>query len=309
MLSSLLWCFIRAIALAAWEAVRLYLWPWRQASSAAGTVFYEGEVQHVRTTPVRHTFRYSVRYVAIELDDDASSALYAARQLAAGKRLSAAEARRLSGCEGGRVQALLVPASAGYEQNPLVVYYCHDRASGELRCCLAEVTNTPWADRVVFAFDPKGDSTPKPLHVSPLQDMRSSWGLKVTPLGHALQVQVTCTHPQMGAFFVATLHAKEASTRDPERWGFLMAHRVALWIYWHAAVLMLRKNLPFLAHPKSVAGPDYRDEVRARQVAEERLDGLRACGCPILAARGDALATGSGRRPMEWTDATDYPWT
>ena len=68
---------------------------------------------------------------------------------------------------------LALPESAGYEQNPICVYYCH-APTGELERCIAEVTNTPWADRVRFAFAPGGESMPKPMHVSPLQDMRSS---------------------------------------------------------------------------------------------------------------------------------------
>lgn len=40
---------------------------------------------------------------------------------------------------------------------------------------IAEVTNTPWGDRVRFAFDPAGDQSPKALHVSPFMDMGNTW--------------------------------------------------------------------------------------------------------------------------------------
>jgi DUF1365 family protein len=49
-----------------------------------------------------------------------------------------------------------------------------------LRRCIAEVTNTPWGERVSFVFDPRGSSVPKSLHVSPFMDMRNVWLLKAT---------------------------------------------------------------------------------------------------------------------------------
>jgi len=40
---------------------------------------------------------------------------------------------------------------------------------------IAEVTNTPWGDRVRFVFRPAGDESPKALHVSPFMDMDNTW--------------------------------------------------------------------------------------------------------------------------------------
>jgi DUF1365 family protein len=74
----------------------------------------------------------------------------------------------------GAVHLLTNPISAGYVQNPISVYYCYSNA-GQLQQCIAEVTNTPWGERVRFLFDPKGTSVPKCLHVSPMMDMKSTW--------------------------------------------------------------------------------------------------------------------------------------
>lgn len=76
-------------------------------------------------------------------------------------------------CAGG-VLLLTAPVSAGYTQNPISVYYCK-AAGGELQRCTAEVTNTPWGERVTFLFDPEGQEVPKAMHVSPLMDMKSTW--------------------------------------------------------------------------------------------------------------------------------------
>ena len=67
-----------------------------------------------------------------------------------------------------------------------------DDMAGELRCCIAEVTNTPWGDRVAFPFAPAGDLTPKALHVSPLQDMLSHWSLATTPPAETARLDVRC---------------------------------------------------------------------------------------------------------------------
>lgn len=74
----------------------------------------------------------------------------------------------------GSVLLLTNPGSAGYRQNPISIYYCYSLHS-HLQCCIAEVTNTPWGERVTFAFDPKGTVVPKALHVSPMMDMANSW--------------------------------------------------------------------------------------------------------------------------------------
>ena len=66
------------------------------------------------------------------------------------------------------------PQVAGYVQNPISVYYCFGRGSS-LEVCIAEVTNTPWGERVTFLFEPCGETTPKALHVSPLMDMKGEW--------------------------------------------------------------------------------------------------------------------------------------
>ncbi len=79
-----------------------------------------------------------------------------------------------SGACAGDVLLLTTPVSAGYTQNPISVYYCMG-AAGRLRQGIAEVTNTPWGERVTFLFHPEGQDVPKAMHVSPLMDMKSTW--------------------------------------------------------------------------------------------------------------------------------------
>ena len=72
------------------------------------------------------------------------------------------------------MQLLTNPRSAGYTQNPISVYYCHD-AQGVLATSIAEVTNTPWGARLTFMFDPASAKVAKALHVSPFMDMHNQW--------------------------------------------------------------------------------------------------------------------------------------
>lgn len=52
----------------------------------------------------------------------------------------------------GPVRLLTHPPAAGYTQNPISVYYCYSPDGQRLEQCIAEVTNTPWAERVTFLF-------------------------------------------------------------------------------------------------------------------------------------------------------------
>lgn len=48
-------------------------------------------------------------------------------------------------------------------------------------CARAQVTNTPWGERVRFVFRPAGEVVQKALHVSPFMDMRNTWCVRAPP--------------------------------------------------------------------------------------------------------------------------------
>uniref|UniRef100_N1QSI2 Uncharacterized protein n=1 Tax=Aegilops tauschii TaxID=37682 RepID=N1QSI2_AEGTA len=176
----------------------------RGGGGAGATRLYEGRVRHSRRRPAGHAFEYAVRYALVDLD-----------LLPLSGYLSAADARRIASTS-GPVRLLTVPKSVGYEQNPLSVYYCYDEAAQEqdehLKMCIAEVTNTPWGEKVMFTFQPGSDLVAKPLHVSPFM------------------------HPTLGNYFTAALDAKlVGQTNDSVKLAtffWLMPHKVAAGIYW-----------------------------------------------------------------------------
>ncbi|KFK44838.1 hypothetical protein AALP_AA1G309000 [Arabis alpina] len=259
--------------------------------------FYEGTVWHHRLRPVRHSFRYSVRYALYDLDNSLDSPP---------DHLSADEARRLS-TTSGPIFLLTIPPSVGYEQNPLSLYYCYDLdgLSKRLSKCIAQVTNTPWGERVTFVFDPESDLVAKSLQVSPFMDMLGNWKIRANEPGEELSVSIESQHPQHGNFFSATLKAKRipsTQVSDPAVFFWLMPHKVAIWIYWHALKLWW-KNVPFIQHPR-YSNPSYREESAKRDQELHRggLDGShsdQSIGCSSTSFGGCRFA---------WRDAS-WPWS
>ena len=267
--------------------------------ASSGAAFYKGMVMHSRRKPKENSFVYPVRMALINLD---SPPIW--WKPGTGDTLTADEARSTAGTA-GPVHLLTHPPSAGYTQNPISVYYCYGvekednnnnattpqetpknpreknkpaTTTASLEKCLAEVTSTPWGERVTFAFLPalsdnehtkNGQSVPKALHVSPLMDMTSTWTvIAPPPTPTKLFLSVASTHPEYGDYFIAALDAKLdtsapalpneiASMETLLRYGF-QPQRVAFWIYWQAVVL-LWKGVRFFAPPSE----EYKEKVEA----------------------------------------------
>ncbi|GAB2226284.1 hypothetical protein Droror1_Dr00022085 [Drosera rotundifolia] len=265
------------------------------AASSSSVVFFEGIVWHERRRPVHHSFRYRARYALFDLDAVPSNA--------PPDHFSADQARKFADTN-GPVFLLTIPPSVGYVQNPLSLYYCYEvqDSSSSLKKCIAEVTNTPWGERVSFVFDPNSDVAAKALHVSPFMDMQGSWSMKATAPGDDLSVVILVQHPELGHFFSATLKAKKVPLVSDETLFFwLMPHKVALWIYWQALILWW-KNVAFIQHPR-YANPAYRKEAQSR-------DQQLKCCVPTSLGTTDVSYVNhvEGSWRFKWRDAK-WPWS
>lgn len=150
--------------------------------------FYEGKVIHKRMSPKPYNLEMPARMALINIDD--SPYWFKSQQ---SDHLTRDEACAIAGTSGS-VHLLTTPLCFGCLMNPISVYFCFDGkanddsdaapssdSAGEaVRFrCIAEVTNTPWGERVVFAFDPAGEEVPKALHVSPFMAIEDhSWIIK-----------------------------------------------------------------------------------------------------------------------------------
>ncbi|KAH1146370.1 hypothetical protein GLYMA_15G093200v4 [Glycine max] len=195
---------------------------------------YEGTVWHQRRHPVNHSFQYRVRYALIDLDR-------APRE--PHDHLSPDKARQITDTN-GPILLLTIPPSVGYEQNPLSVYYCYavEGSTKWLKKCIAEVTNTPWGERVSFLFNPHSDLVAKALHVSPFMDMLGSWNIKANDPGENLTISISVHHPEHGNYFAASLKARKLCSSpesDHAVFFWLMPHKVAVWIYWQLPYILV----------------------------------------------------------------------
>ncbi|CAG9463576.1 unnamed protein product [Pedinophyceae sp. YPF-701] len=253
---------VAALPLLLVQNALLSIAPGKTREPSSSVRFYKGKVTHTRHSPKEHSFTYAVRMAVVSLDRPPT--WFAGQQR---DHLTADAARAATGTR-GRVELLTHPACLGYVQNPISVYYCHDE-DGVLRACIAEVTNTPWAERTSFVFRPGqpggGERVRKALHVSPLMDMDAKWRIDTAEPGERLRLSVLCTeHPTLrgptrgGGFFGAWLEGEldreRPAARNEEaglgtllRYGF-QPHRVAWWIY-SQAVTLLWKGVPFYGPP------------------------------------------------------------
>jgi len=292
-LFSLFWTFTKAcfqIVLDLPKSLLKNLGALKITIPSGGVEFYEGVVTHSRRKPMKNSFKYEVRVAIIDLDHPPR---WFSNQ--ADEHLSADSARLFANTS-GPVKILTNPISAGYVQNPISVYYCYCSDEAQtLDKCIAEVTNTPWGDRVRFVFNPRGEDVPKSLHVSPFMDMRGTWRLDAPPPGRSLSLSVRVAHPEHGAFFDAHLAAKRADgpslrLRNEEaglatllRYGYA-PQRVAVLIYWQALKLVL-KGARFFSPPG--------------KALRERLLEPGATTHPAVSSTGC---------PFQWVDAEEYPW-
>ncbi|KAF7151660.1 hypothetical protein RHSIM_Rhsim02G0159200 [Rhododendron simsii] len=263
---------------------------------------YQGIVWHERRRPVRHSFKYTVGYALIDLDR-------AARPPP--DHLSADHCRSIAQTD-GPVFLLTIPPSVGYEQNPLSLYYCYDSegCTVNLKKCIAEVTNTPWGERVSFLFNPKTDLVAKPLHVSPFMVSLSDCLARLLLIFLCYcfdDTYITGTHGYKMTCLLQMPIVNFSFAADSALFFWLMPHRVAVWIYWHALKLWW-KGVPFIQHPR-YSHQEYREEALVRDMKLQCCQAFQQDEQNHLRLEGndsDYVKNGRNRR-FSWRDAK-WPW-
>lgn len=252
----------------------------RAVAAARASAIYEGRVSHRRLEPVEHAFGYRICMLYLDLDELPGvleqHPLWSARHAAPGRFRRAdhlgdpatpladavrAEAERLTGRRPtGAVRLLSVPRTFGHAFNPVSFFYCFDApgqggpagGAGRVAAVLAEVTNTPWGERHVYAMDPDGGGSDKAFHVSPFMGMDHAYAWRLTEPGPTLGVTIASERAGRRVF-----DADLALERRPlDRAGLtrvlarypLATLRTLARIYGQALRLKL-KGAPYFPHP------------------------------------------------------------
>jgi len=246
-------------------------------ASAAGreSAIYEGTLSHARLGARAHAFSYRLYLLYLDLDElpallagpgplregafgllslRRSDYLGGAADLAAAARDQAEAA--LGFRPAGPVRLLTSVRSLGYVFNPVSFYYCFDADGRTLQAVVAEVSNTPWGERHVYAV-PAGPggveaALAKRFHVSPFFGMaqRYRWLLDVP--GARLTVEMRSEEAGREVFR-AHLGLHRRAWGPAELWRVALRQPLLSWkvhaaIYWQALRLWL-KGVPVHDHP------------------------------------------------------------
>jgi DUF1365 family protein len=247
---------------------------------------YLGQVGHSRTRPAKHSLRYSVFMLLLDLDEAAALAKglrwfslgrfnltsFNARDHGDGSNLPLRTQveRRLDdaglGIDGGPIRLLCLPRVLGYVFNPISVYFCH-RPNGALRAILYEVSST-FGERhsYLIAAEPGADgdirqSVEKRLHVSPFMEMDLRYTFRVTPPGDRVRIAIEVSDGE-GAILYASFMGARRDLTDAQlllAWAThpLLTLKVIAAIHWEAVKIVLkgvrlRAGAPAPAHPVTV---------------------------------------------------------
>lgn len=246
------------------------------------SAIYAGHVLHARSRPRKHSLRYSVFSLLIDLDeiDQLNSglrlfgynraALYSVHDVDHGngrsgelrgwveERLSAAG---LEGT-GWKIRMLCYPRILGYVFNPLTVYFCY-RQEGRLAGVLYEVCNT-FNERHTYVI-PTDEAEAeailrhrcaKEMYVSPFMPMNCEYNFRISPPNEAVTINIGESDPD-GPLLFATFSGRRRPLSDKGLLNMLLKYplmtlKVMGGIHWEALKLWW-KGVPIYRHEPAAA--------------------------------------------------------
>ncbi|MBU1377426.1 MAG: DUF1365 domain-containing protein [Alphaproteobacteria bacterium] len=173
---------------------------------------YPGIVSHTRLKPRRHSLRYRIFMLLLDLDEvetlDKDLKLFSLKRFnltgfdprkhgdGSTTPLKAQVEAQLAAAgiaHGGPILMLAMPRILGLGFNPLTVYWCH-RSDGALSAILYEVNNT-FGERHSYLIPAEDapvvrQSCDKGFYVSPFMDMDLKYAFRVRPPGDQVQVLI-----------------------------------------------------------------------------------------------------------------------
>lgn len=238
---------------------------------------YQGWVQHHRHLPHRHSFKYPLAMLMLDLDElqqrFARSKLWSLERFnlisfyrrdylrsdTADLKVAVSDLiqQRCGEQFTGQIKILTHPRYLGFIFNPVTFYFCSDGDS--LQYIVAEINNTPWNERYAYVLkvdehqaQPLHFAFDKQFHISPFMpmDVQYHWRFNFQP--DALNIQMVMIN-EGERHFDATLQATmQPLTAKNMRWlpirYPLQTLSVVFRIYWQALRLW-GKHTPFFSHP------------------------------------------------------------
>ncbi len=290
---------------------------------------YTGFVEHTRTLPKEHRFRYPVYTFAFDLDEltelDRALPLFGYNRLRpvslydrdyldeAPGTIRAKLLRFLAdqGLAAGVARIMLVTSARYFHYifNPVNFYYCFD-AKGELLCNVAEVNNT-FGDRHLYILDAPESASEgwlrryrarKEFHVSPFNNLEGEYEFLFSPLEPDLDIRIRL-HREGELVFHAQLAGEARPLTAGHHWRTLLRHPAVPHltvprILWQAARLCFGKKMTVYDHPGPVSamtilrrGPGW-FERRARQQIERLLGRIEVGQLRLISPEGTERVCG-----------------
>ncbi len=243
---------------------------------------YEGVVNHIRYSPARRKFDYSLFMLVLDLDE--LPELFDPYWLWSARKRNFAHFRRsdhlgdssLPLSESvrnwifeqtgkkfdGPVFLMTHLSYFGYRFNPVSFYFCFDREMKSVQSIIAEINNTPWGEQYCYLLDSslveetdgmKKFCFKKEFHISPFMDMGLDYEWYFSEPNEIFKVRMENWN-QGEKFFEANLLMKRKPINSFSLARALIRYPLMTWkvkaaIYYQALLLWLQK-FPFYSHPK-----------------------------------------------------------
>ncbi len=249
------------------------------------SAIYSGWVEHTRHQPRNHYFKYPVFMMYLDLDEIdqvfAKSAFWSLSSRFAPASFNRDDylgdpkvplKKAVQDCIyeqtgesfRGSVRLLTNVRYFSYLINPISCYYCFDKTQG-LKYVIAEVTNTPWGERVNYVLKLEGGNNQlmcefqKEMHVSPFNPMNMTYRWHSNTPNKKVYVNLDVLKEGSVVMEANVSLAREeisASSLNKILIRFpLMTVKVAIGIHWQALKLLI-KRVPVFKHPQKLGAKD-----------------------------------------------------